>query len=543
MDAEPGKRGYFSELKRRNVFKVAVAYAATGWILIESASVILPITHAPEWVMQVFTLVIAAGFPLALIFAWAFELTPEGLKRTHEVPLEHSISAKTGKRLNLVIIAILAILLAISLAFDVYEPGLDDHPPEGSALASSPTIAVLPLKKLSPESQQQEDEYLAVGMTDSIITALYQYPDLRVTARNSSFMFQDRSTSLQEIGEKLGVRYVMEGSIFTAGSTMRTSIQLIDASDGKQIWAGSFDRHIASREDILDVLDDVAQATVTAILSPDAGPLATSERQRALAESSDSLDAYKLFMRGKQAFYNYDAVSNAEARAYFERSIALEPEFAKAHSNLAWTHALDFDFEWSEDPEASLNLAFESALRAHELDDNDYESLWALGWAYLNQEGKHDVAMRLYERALELNANDAEMLAEMGYILIYSGQPERAIEQILRAIERHPYRDQWYDEYLGWAYEEAGRYEDAIAILSVIDQHEGWWGRAYLACSYAETGQLDAARAQIDRSRELEPDWSWAFYLDWVNNKRRYRIEEQRDRRIACMARAMGMDP
>ncbi|MFQ6004796.1 MAG: tetratricopeptide repeat protein [Woeseia sp.] len=540
MSTDPPRNSFFRELKRRNVVKVAIAYAVTAWVLVQVASVVLPTFGSPEWVLQVFTALVILGFPLALLFAWAFEITPEGLKRTHEVPLEQSITAQTGRKLDFIIIGVLVVLLTVSLFVDFFEAQLPDGDGVLQAHYSRGSIAVLPFKNLSPGSERTEKEYMADGMTDSIITALSKFPDLRVTARNSSFAYKGKSIRVQDIGSQLGVRYVLEGSVMTAGDTVRSTIQLVETSSGKGLWAANFDRDFVSRDDVLNVLDDVTQAIVTAIMSPDSGPYAHAERSRALARNKKSLSAYEFFLRGKQKFYQYNAKDNAEARRLFEKSIEIDPSFAKTHANLAWTHAMDFDFEWSDDPDYSLSKAFEAGQKAYELDDADYESLWALGWSYFHYQGKHEIALKFYERAVELNSNDAEMLAEMGNILIYTGQPERAIVQLLQAIERNPFRDQWYDEYLGWAYDEAGQYDRAIQTLSGIHSHEGWWGHAYLACSYADLGRMQDANAEVQRIFELEPDFSWDFYLDWVNNKRRYLVTDQRDRRITCLARAMG---
>ena len=539
MSDDDSQSGFFGELKRRNVVKVAIAYGVTGWILVEVAAVILPIFESPEWILQVFALIVILGFPLALIFAWAFEVTPEGLKRTREVPLHESTTAQTGRKLDFIIIGVLTILLALSVSIHFLNPpfpgGNDDSPDQ----RFKRSIAVVPFENLSPDSDQEENEYLVDGVTDSIITALSRFPDLRVTARNSSFTYKGRLISVKEIGSQLNVRYILVGSVMKVGDTIRSSIQLVETTTGKELWADKFDRDFVSRDDVLNVIDDVTKAIVTAIMSPDSGPFAQAERTRVLARNQKTLDAYEYFLRGKQQFYQYNSKANVAARQYFEKSIELDPGFAKAHANLAWTHAQDFDFQWSEDPDYSLRKAFEYAQIAYDLDDADYESLWALGWAYLNYQGKHDIAMRYYERALELNSNDAEMIAEMGNILIYTGQPERAIEQILKAIERNPFRDQWYDEYLGWAYDEAGQFDRAIEILSVIDTHEGWWGHAYLACSYADVGNMRNAREEVRNIRSLNPDFTWKFYLDWVDNKRRYMVSAQRDRRIDCLANAM----
>ena len=540
MSTESPDHGFFRELLRRNVVKVGIAYVITSWVLLQVADTVLPLFGAPEWILQIFTILLLLGFPLALIFAWAFEITPEGIKRTHEVPLEHSITAQTGRKLDFMIIGILAVLLIVSLSVDFFEAQPTTQGTEIQFTKATNSIAVLPFRNLSPGSEREEKEYLVGGLTDAIITALSKFPDLRVTARQSSSTYSQRSIGAPDIGAQLGVRYLVSGSVMSVGATVRSSVQLLETSSGNELWSANFDRSFRSRSDILTVIDDITDAVVTAIMSPDSGPLPHAERQRVLNESEHSLDAYALFLRGKEMFYQYNAEANAEARRLFERSIEIDSSFAKAHANLAWTHAQDFDFQWSDDPERSLRMAYESAKTAYELDNDDYESLWALGWSHLNYLGQHEAALEYYKRALILNPNDAEMLAEMGNILIYSGQPEKAIESILEAIERQPFRDQWYDEYLGWAYDEAGQYETAIQTLSVIDDHEGWWGHAYLACSYADLGRIEEAGAEIERIQEIEPEFSWEFYLYWVNSKRRYLDGAQRDRRIACLAKAMG---
>ena len=242
----------WGELKRRNVVKVAVTYAIVAWLLVEIASTLLPTFEAPQWVVQTIILIILLGFPLAVIFAWAFELTPEGLKKTEDVHPEKSITHKTGQKINYMIIGVLAVALAIAVGLNfidvdrsVVEPGTADETGTVEAgenpplITDRPSIAVLPFTNMSDDIEQG---FIADGLTEDLITALAQQNSLFVIARSSSFAYEGQFPDIRQVGRELGVRYVVEGSVRRVGERIRVTAQLIEAETGKHEWAESYDR-------------------------------------------------------------------------------------------------------------------------------------------------------------------------------------------------------------------------------------------------------------------------------------------------------------
>ncbi len=234
---------FYRELKRRNVVKVAVAYAVVGWILVEVASVVMPGFGAPDWVFKVVMFLVFLGFPLAVIFAWAFELTPEGLKRTEQVPVEQSITGRTGRKLDFAIIGLLVVALGISVILH-FE---DD---EGGTVAvqesarSHLSIAVLPF---TSRSTDPENALFADGIHDDLLTTLAKIGSLKVISRTSVMEYRDTTKNLKEIGNELGVANVMEGAVQKFGNSVRINVQLIDADTDEHLWAESYDREMTTK--------------------------------------------------------------------------------------------------------------------------------------------------------------------------------------------------------------------------------------------------------------------------------------------------------
>ena len=234
----------FAELKRRNVIRVAVAYTVIGWVLAQVAEFAFENFGAPDWVLKSVVVVLLLGMPLALIFAWAYEMTPEGIKREKEVDRSQSITRQTGHKLDRVIIAVLLVALAW-FAWDKFTTRMDSAPMTAStgdaaseAVASNKSVAVLPFVAMS---SGPDDEYFADGLTEEILNSLAQLPELLVTARTSAFSFKGQDIPIQQIAEVLGVRHVVEGSVRRSGERLRVTAQLIRANDGFHLWSETFD--------------------------------------------------------------------------------------------------------------------------------------------------------------------------------------------------------------------------------------------------------------------------------------------------------------
>ena len=322
---------FWNELKRRNVFKVAATYAIVSWIALQVADTVFPALNVPPWVLSLLTVLLLLGFPIALLLAWAFELTPDGIKPTASVPIEHSIRPQTGQRLNYLLTGGLAVLLVLVL-LDNYV--LDREPPAAAAttpggaesgtgavgIAPDKSIAVLPFVNLSSD---QEQEYFSDGLSEEILNQLAQIDDLRVTARTSSFSFKGRNEDLRVVGRQLNVRHLLEGSVRKAGNQLRITAQLIDATDGSHVWSRTFDREL---DDVFAIQEEIAMAVSdTLSVALDVGTMARTRG------GTTNLEAYDKYLRARaldrQRGTGADLVQAAQ---YYREAVALDPAFVRS---------------------------------------------------------------------------------------------------------------------------------------------------------------------------------------------------------------------
>ena len=402
------------------------------------------------------------------------------------------------------------------------------------SLTEHPAIAVLPFADMSATHDQQ---YLADGITEELTTGLAKFPELIVMSRNSTLTYKDKPTDTRQVGKDLNVRYLIEGSVQRADQDVRVTAQLIDASTGSQLWADGYDREISS---IFAIRDDITRSIV-GTLGGLGGKLAQAEVARLSAKNPNSFTAYDYLMRGWYEWHKFTRESNAAARDLFELARKIDPNYARAYAGLAWAYADDYDYEWTEDFEKTLKLTLEMAQTAVRLDPNDYQAQWALGWACLYNR-QYEQAMAHYLRARELNPNDAELLAEMANFLIWIGQPKQAIDQVKEAIRLNPFHENWYEQYLGWAYEEAGMPQKAIEIFEqAIDlqnpDDDGLWYFPFIAAAYADptVERMDDAREIVKTLLSRKPEFSISEALSHAYP---YKTKELVDRFVNAARRA-----
>jgi TolB-like protein len=311
---------FLTEMKRRNVFRVAVAYTVVAWVIAQAFDLATDSFAAPDWVMKITLAILITGLPVAAILAWAFELTPEGVMKTEDVPVSDSITPRTGQKLNR--LTVVALVLAVSfIAWDK----LWQVEEAANVTATDKTVAVLPFADLS---ELQNQEWFADGLTEEILNALARLPELQVTARTSSFEFKNTNTDISEIASKLGVAHVVEGSVRRIGDDLRVTAQLIRARDGFHLWSETYDRNT---EDLFDVQADIAENIATTLdVFLDA-----EKRNLVFASGTRSVPAFEAYMKGQAAFVeahvrnpNSD-VTLATANAYFDQALKLDPEFAQ----------------------------------------------------------------------------------------------------------------------------------------------------------------------------------------------------------------------
>ncbi len=367
----------FDELKRRNVVRVGLAYIVVGWLVLQVGDVLFDMFETPAWVGKTMAGLILLGFPFACLFAWAFELTPEGIKTTADVDSSESITHSTGRKLDIIIAAAFAValLIAFGLWQQAREPGQAESvtnsaaqpvaassPLPGDAAVEDASIAVLPFADLSPESDQ---EYFSDGISEEILNVLVRIENLDVASRTSSFGFKgQKELGIPVIAQKLKVRHVLEGSVRKAGDTVRITAQLIDAQTDTHLWSQTYDRQLTT-ENIFHVQDEIAAAIVEQ-LGPLIGEVIAAPAPRETATSN--LDAYSAYLKAQGLFHRRSSLNLEEIVQLYERATELDPDFAEAWAGLANAYSVVPGWELGTDEEY-FPKARAAADRASLLDD------------------------------------------------------------------------------------------------------------------------------------------------------------------------------
>jgi adenylate cyclase len=399
-----------------------------------------------------------------------------------------------------------------------------EHKP-APALPDKPSIAVLPFTNLSGDAAQ---DYFADGIADNITTELSRFRDLFVIARDSSFTYKGKAVKVQEASRDLGVRYLLEGSVQRSEDRVRISVQLIDGTSGQHIWVERYDRKL---DDIFALQDEVTQTIVATLASGYGGRLRKAWQKRPETRHPGNVKSFDCFLRAMDLFDRFTKEAVAEAKPYFEEAIRLDPSYAKAHSKLAWAHMVEAAEGWSEDHEVSLAKGHECALASIAADDNESWAHWALAgyYAYAMQ---HDLAIATFERALELNPNDADVLTDVGYFLCYAGRAEEGRVFAKKAMKLNPYHPEWYLMQFVQVCFDARRYQEAIATFESLRSIEGTTMTAlYLAASHAALGEAGKATRVIDRVLQNDPSSSVAKWtqIKFAPYKEQKDIDHLRD--------------
>jgi TolB-like protein/Tfp pilus assembly protein PilF len=435
---------FLSELKRRNVFRVGAAYLTLGWVVIQATATLTPALHLPESALPLVTWIGVVGLPFVIAFAWIYELTPDGLKREHEIDRRHSITHVTGKRLDYVVIALLAVAIALFLV-NRFLPR-DDSPSTVPRLAdasaeavdttlitpatragapSGKSIAVLPFVNMSGDP---ENEYFADGLAEELLNLLAKIPDLRVAARTSAFKFKGEKIDLQEVAQELNVANVLEGSVRKSGNRIRITAQLISAADGYHVWSETYDRTL---DDIFVVQDEIAGAVVEELRGTLLGP--------AFAARSKPKDpeAYNLVLQGRYFVERNGRKDLEHAIDYFRQALQRDPGFAPAWAGLSSAYSGQSDSGLV--PIADGNRrAREAAQKALELDPSLSEAHLAMGWIYNGYDWNWAAADASFRRALALAPGSAQAFRALGIQAAAYGRWDESLEMTNKAIERDP---------------------------------------------------------------------------------------------------------
>ena len=390
-----------------------------------------------------------------------------------------------------------ALLLIAVIAVAVWQlyPARDEAP--ALELPDKPSIAVLPFKNLSADPEQ---EYFSDAITEDIIAGLSRFDRLFVVASNSVFAYKGKPTNVQQVGRELGVRYVLEGSVQMGADRVRITAQVVDATNGQHVWAEQYEREL---KDFFAIQSEVV-GSIVGTLGAYGGPITEAEVERAMRKAPGSLQAYEYVVLADKYFDGFNKEDMAKAGELFEAAVELDPYYAYAIAGVAWADLLAYEYQWVPDLEAALERGFEFAKKAVAADDWSVDAHWVLGYAYL-MKGEHERALAEYERAFTLNPNDADLMADMGYVLTYVGRADEGLSLVEKAMRRNPFYPDWYLNVLGMALYTVHQYEEAVAALKRITD---LWEQPtlFLAASYAQSGRLEEAQAEMEQILEQHPE-------------------------------------
>lgn len=470
---------FFAELKRRNVYRVGLAYAVVAWLVLQAIDIILPIMQAPDWFSQMVLILLAIGFPFALIFAWAYEMTPEGLKLEKDVDRTASITNETGHRLNRMIIGVLVVAVGLLLA-DKFLLSKSDVSVEQVAATESdeslevtttgtPSIAVLPFANMSAD---ESSTYFSDGLADTLLHMLAQIREIRVAARTSSFQFRDQNTDITKIAEALNVGTVLEGSVQKSGNKIRVTAQLIEAESGYHLWSGNFDRDL---DDVFAIQDEIANEVVAALKVSLLGETAAELSQH----DTDSVAAYTEYLLGVNDMNEFSFASMRRAEQRFLNALEADPEYALAWARLGELY-VNMDWFGAGDFSEMNEKGRDAASKALDLDPDSPLAIAVLAAIEMNY-GNLDMAEQLFQRAIELGPN--ETTARRGLAQILSGRNDRhaAIEQLNEALSRDPL---------------------SVEVLNL------------LTSQYQVLDDYDKALEYVGRMREISPDSPYSWYTE-----------------------------
>ncbi|HEX4637899.1 MAG TPA: tetratricopeptide repeat protein [Chthoniobacterales bacterium] len=548
---------FFAELKRRNVYKVAVAYLVVAWLLIQAASILFPAFDAPASAIKILVIILVLGFPVALVFSWAFEITPEGIKLESEIPDNQSITRKTGRKI-VAITTVLAVIAAGLFVFQLLRARSTSAVATAAPAMTNKSIAVLPFDNLS---RDPDNVYFCEGVQDEILTRLAKVADLKVISRTSTQHFKSTPDNLPEIAKKLDVMHILEGSVQKSNDQVRVNVQLINAVTDAHLWADTFDRKLT---DIFAVESEIAKTIAETLQAKITG----SEKSSIAKAPTANPEAYELYLKGRFFWNKRTGGDLRKSIEYLKQAIAKDPNYALAYAALADSYGL-LRFYGGASPAESIAPATAAAKKALELDDSLAEPHASLGLIATEELEVHRAVSEL-ERAIQLNPNYATAHHWLSLAFTALRQSDGSIKELKRAVELDPLSmvinadlsigyiyARRYDEaeaqarkaleidpqsflahyYLGLALQLKGRLKEAIPeFQKAVDVNHDPYSTAMLIQGYARNGQTDEARKLLAQLNEMAksaevPEYAFALAYTSLGDK---------DRAIAALEHAFA---
>jgi TolB-like protein/Flp pilus assembly protein TadD len=524
----------FNELKQRNVFKVGGAYVIISWLIMQAGEVMSPALRLPEWVNSMLAFFLILGFPLAMFLAWAFEMTPEGLKMEKDVDRGQPRAVTSGRRMNYTIIALLAVVLVYSVwefrfrtgpepvsqgpvsqgpAAQTVNPGTEQKvstPVTQDEGPDSNTIAVLPFINMSSDPEQ---EYFSDGITEEVLNLLVKIPELKVTSRTSVFSFKGEKIDIPTVAEKLGVAHILEGSVRKAGNRVRITTQLIEAGNDVHLWSETYERQL---DDIFAIQDEIAREVVKALKIQLLG--------EAPSAVSTNIEAYNLYLRGKYFAALYTKESYESAITAYRESIALDANFAPPWEGLSTVLSYQ-GYAGITDMQEAMEASRQAAMRALELDDKLAEAWLALARIQLYYDWDWSRAEVTMRTALKYGSQNAPVLRQATWVALTLGEAERALELAQLAVDLDPL-DFAGLRNLGTTYWALGQPEEEERIYRQILElyPESVSVKSWLAAALTVQGNPEEGLQYLDFDSENR--WQQAMSIVVLHNLGRH--EEER---------------
>jgi len=511
---------FFTELKRRNVFKVGAAYVIVGWLIMQGGEVLAPALHLPEWINSALAFFLILGFPLAMFFAWAFEMTPDGIKKEKDVDRSQSITRNTGRKLDFTVIG----LLALGLVYFVWEarfqpvdvdpisPGVELVDEQSGTRTGSDvsaetskqqthdkkSIAVLPFVNMSDDGS---NEYFSDGLSEELLNLLAKIPELKVAARTSSFQFKGKTGDIEAIAAQLKVANILEGSVRKSGNQVRITAQLIKADDGYHIWSETYDRTL---ENIFAVQDEIAASVVDALKIALLGEAVPTMKQ------ADPV-AYSLFLQGRYLYNQASKENTVKSVDAYKQAIAIDPDYAPAWAGLSLSTLHQAGQGWIE-LDTGVREARKAAEKAISLDPE-----LALGWVSLsriqsNYEWNWADSNESMQMALKLEPKASSVLSEAGRLAGSLGQLDKAVDHYQQASAMDPLNQRALDSLAG-KLEAAGLLQEAKeTAYHLYDLNPNYAG-IHTTIAWILLSQGNAGQALIEAGKDSDEFWGGLLKL------------------------------